>query len=150
MVLSSVLDCKSSTPICKETVDLYSDTGANYVTGPILDTFTIGCGVCTQTKNGRYRADNCNEYGWECKTTTAKIVPCDHFSQYDVVHHDFTAYADGAVSSACCNVNTGGCDYSCKGRVAQSRSSVVQPTPAPSPNSSKKPPACKATVDIYS
>jgi len=137
--------CKKSMQACRATVDLYSSTAGNYVVGPVLDTFTIDCGACTQTPNGRYRADNCNTYGMECLSTLLNIVPCDDYSKYDVSHHEFSVYADGAVSPACCNVKTGGCGYSCKGRVA--RASQVPPAPAPAPSKPWPPSCADAAVD---
>lgn len=136
--------CNKSMPACMATIDVYSSAHGNWAIGPILDTYTIGCGVCTRTKNGLYRAEGCHEYGLECYSTLLNIVPCD---QLDVVHHEFPVYADGAVSSGCCNAKTGGCGFACMGRV--SRSSVVQPTPTPFPPTSKKwpPPCADATVD---
>merc|ERR1712150_210300 len=96
--------CKEELPKCSATVDLLP-AGQRAYGAPALDSFTLSCDECVETPMGRYKADGCTERGLDCYTTLIQIVPCDENPAFEKFH----VYADGDVSSRCCNVKTGAC-----------------------------------------
>lgn len=137
--------CQMEMPQCEATVDVYSATSGNYVVGPVLDSYTLACGRCTRTGNGRYRVSGCHEYGMECYSTLIHVAPCDHHSQYTVFTGSYSVFADGAAMS-CCNAKTGGCGFSCRAAVGR-HAGTAPMTSLPTTQKSWPPSCADATVD---
>merc|ERR1712032_233209 len=104
--------CKEDIPACNAHVDLFAGGSySRYTPYPALDSFDLKCDECIQTATGRYKVEDCHQYGLTCSSTLINVVSCDDQT------NGFSVYADGDTSYNCCNVKTGACGFKCKAYV---------------------------------